>query len=106
MTLCERGIRTFETTTRFSLDVGSISVVKETCHLPVIVDPSHAAGHHSLVTAIAKAAVAAGADGLLIEVHSNPEEAKCDGLQALTPAAFANLVDELKLIARAVGREI
>jgi len=104
--LCERGIRTFENTARFSLDVTSIPVVQESSHLPIIVDPSHAAGHHSLVPAIAKAAVAAGADGLLIEVHSNPEEAQCDGLQALTPSGFADLMKDLKLIATSVGRHI
>ncbi len=104
--LCERGIRTFEDSTRFSLDISSIPVVKKFSHLPVIVDPSHAAGHYSLVPAIAKAAVAAGADGLLIEVHPNPKEALVDGLQSLTPSDFARLMRELKLIAEAVGRFI
>jgi len=87
--LCERGIRTFEDSTRFSLDISSIPVIKKNSHLPVIVDPSHAAGHYSLVPAIAKAAVAAGADGLLIEVHPNPKEALVDGLQSLSPSNFA-----------------
>ena len=82
--LCERGIRTFEDSVRFSLDISAIPVIKKFSHLPVIVDPSHAAGHYSLVPAIAKAAVAAGADGLLIEVHPNPKEALVDGLQSLT----------------------
>ncbi|MFC1991290.1 3-deoxy-7-phosphoheptulonate synthase [Chloroflexota bacterium] len=104
--LCERGIRTFETSTRFSVDIGAIPVIKNSCHLPVIVDPSHAAGHYSLVPAIAKAAVAAGADGLLIEVHPNPKEALVDGLQSLTPSDFNKLMEELKQIAKAVGRFI
>ncbi|MDH5696779.1 MAG: 3-deoxy-7-phosphoheptulonate synthase [Dehalococcoidia bacterium] len=104
--LCERGIRTFEDSTRFSLDISAIPVIKKSSHLPVIVDPSHAAGHYSLVPAIAKAAVAAGADGLLIEVHPNPEKALVDGLQSLTPANFAKLMEELRLIAKSVGRYI
>jgi 3-deoxy-7-phosphoheptulonate synthase len=104
--LCERGIRTFEDSARFSLDVCSIPVVKKFSHLPVIVDPSHAAGHYSLVPAIAKAAVAAGADGLLIEVHPNPKEALVDGLQSLTPSDFARLMKELRPIAKSVGRYI
>jgi len=104
--LCERGIRTFEDSTRFSLDISSIPVVKKFSHLPIIVDPSHAAGHYSLVPAIAKAAVAAGADGLIIEVHPNPEEALVDGLQSLTPANFEKLMKELRPIAEAVGRYI
>ena len=104
--LCERGIRTFEDSTRFSLDISSIPVIKRNSHLPVIVDPSHAAGHYSLVPAIAKAAVAAGADGLLIEVHPNPKEALVDGLQSLTPSAFARLMEELRPIAKSVGRHI
>jgi len=104
--LCERGIRTFEDSTRFSLDICSIPVVKRFSHLPVIVDPSHAAGHYLLVPAIAKAAVAAGADGLLIEVHPNPKEALVDGLQSLTPSDFARLMEELRAIAKSVGRYI
>ena len=104
--LCERGIRTFEDSTRFSLDVGSIPIVKKYSHLPLIVDPSHAAGHYSVVPALAKAAIAAGADGLLIEVHPNPKEALVDGLQSLTPSDFARLMKELKPIAEAVGRYI
>lgn len=102
--LCERGIRTFEESTRFSLDISSIPVIKRFSHLPLIVDPSHAAGHYSLVPAIAKASVAAGADGLLIEVHPNPKEALVDGLQSLTPSDFARLMAELGPIAEAVGR--
>ncbi len=104
--LCERGIRTFEDSTRFCLDISSIPVVKRASHLPVIVDPSHAAGHYSLVPAMAKGAVAAGADGLLIEVHPNPKEALVDGLQSLTPSDFARLMKELGSIARSVGRYI
>jgi len=104
--LCERGIRTFEDSARFSLDISSIPVIKKSSHLPIIVDPSHAAGHYSLVPAIAKAAVAAGADGLLIEVHPNPKEALVDGLQSLTPSDFARLMGELRAIAKSVGRYI
>jgi 3-deoxy-7-phosphoheptulonate synthase len=104
--LCERGIRTFENSARFSLDIASIPVIKRVSHLPVIVDPSHAAGHYSLVPAIAKAAVAAGADGLLIEVHPNPKEALVDGLQSLSPSDFTRLMGELKLVAKSVGRYI
>jgi 3-deoxy-7-phosphoheptulonate synthase len=104
--LCERGIRTFEDSTRFSLDISSIPVIKRVSHLPVIVDPSHAAGHYSLVPAIAKAAVAAGADGLLIEVHPNPKEALVDGLQSLTPSDFTRLMGELRAIAKSVDRYI
>jgi 3-deoxy-7-phosphoheptulonate synthase len=104
--LCERGIRTFEDSTRFSMDISSIPVIKRFSHLPVIVDPSHAAGHYSLVPAIARAAVAAGADGLLIEVHPNPKEALVDGLQSLTPSDFKRLMVEIKSIAGVLGREI
>jgi 3-deoxy-7-phosphoheptulonate synthase len=104
--LCERGIRTFEDSTRFSLDIGSISVIKRFSHLPVIVDPSHAAGHFAYVPSIAKAAIAAGADGLLIEVHPNPEEALVDGLQSLNVPNFERLMAELRPIAKAVGRSI
>jgi len=104
--LCERGIRTFEDSIRFSLDISAIPVVKKFSHLPIIVDPSHAAGHYSLVPAIAKAAVAAGADGLLIEVHPNPKVALVDGLQSLTPSDFSRLMKELKGIAAAIGRTI
>jgi 3-deoxy-7-phosphoheptulonate synthase len=104
--LCERGIRTFEDSTRFSLDVGSIPVIKKSSHLSLIVDPSHAAGHYSLVPALAKAAIAAGADGLLIEAHPHPKEALVDGIQSLTPSDFARLMTELRSIAEAVGRYI
>ena len=104
--LCERGVRTFEDSVRFSMDISSIAVVKHFSHLPVIVDPSHAAGHFAYVPSIARAAIAAGADGLLIEVHRNPEEALVDGLQSLTIPNFERLMSELKLIAEAVGRYI
>jgi len=104
--LCERGIRTFEDSVRFSLDIASIAVIKKVSHLPIIVDPSHAAGHYSFVPSISKAAVAAGADGLLIEVHPNPKEALVDGAQSLTPVAFDRLMKELRPIAESVGRYI
>jgi 3-deoxy-7-phosphoheptulonate synthase len=104
--LCERGIRTFEDSTRFAMDISSIPVINRFSHLPVIVDPSHAAGHYSLVPAIAKAAVAAGADGLLVEVHPNPKEALVDGLQSLTLSDFSRLMKELGQVADSVGRYI
>ncbi|MEW6034820.1 MAG: 3-deoxy-7-phosphoheptulonate synthase [Chloroflexota bacterium] len=104
--LCERGIRTFEDSTRFSMDIGSIPVTRHFSHLPIIVDPSHAMGHYAYVPSAARAAVAAGADGLLIEVHPNPEEALVDGLQSLTFANFERLMAELRPIARAIGRQV
>jgi 3-deoxy-7-phosphoheptulonate synthase len=104
--LCERGIRTFEDSIRFSMDISSIPVIKKFSHLPIIVDPSHAAGHYSLVPAIARAAIAAGADGLLIEVHPNPKEALVDGLQSLTPSDFRRLMGEIKAIAEILGRSV
>lgn len=104
--LCERGIRTFETATRNTLDLSAVPVIKQLSHLPVIVDPSHAVGKTDLVAPMAKAAVAAGADGLLIEVHSNPEEAYSDGEQAMLPRDFTALMTDLKRVAEAVGREI
>ncbi|HIE64249.1 MAG: 3-deoxy-7-phosphoheptulonate synthase [Nitrospira sp.] len=104
--LCERGIRTFETQTRNTLDLSAVPVIKKLTHLPIIVDPSHAVGLTYLVAPMARAAVAAGADGLMIEVHPNPEEAYCDGDQALLPKDFKTLVAELRLIAKAVGREL
>ena len=104
--LCERGIRTFETGTRNTLDINAVSLVKRLSHLPIIVDPSHATGSWDLVGGGAKAAVAAGCDGLMIEVHDNPEEALSDGVQSLMPENFKNLVVELKTIAQAVNREI
>ena len=104
--LCERGIRTYETATRNTLDLSAVPVLKQMTHLPVIVDPSHAVGKWDLVAPMAKAAVAAGADGLIIEVHPNPEEALCDGEQSLKPKSFKQLMDELRPIAAAVGREM
>ncbi|MCL4459771.1 MAG: 3-deoxy-7-phosphoheptulonate synthase [Chloroflexi bacterium] len=104
--LCERGIRTFETATRNTLDIGAIPVLKKLSHLPVIVDPSHAMGRWDLVGAVAKAAVAAGADGLLIEVHPHPEQALSDGPQSLKPDNFRQLMQELRAVAQAVGRTI
>ncbi|MCX5707689.1 MAG: 3-deoxy-7-phosphoheptulonate synthase, partial [Candidatus Omnitrophica bacterium] len=104
--LCERGIRTFEDYTRNTLDISAVPASKELSHLPIVVDPSHAAGKWGLVSALSKAAVAAGADGLIIEVHSRPEEAYSDGAQSLLPSTFAELMNDLKLIAKAIGREI
>jgi len=104
--LCERGIRTFEDSTRNTLDISCVPTAKQLSHLPVIVDPSHAAGKWGLVAPLSRAAVASGADGLIIEVHSHPEDATSDGAQSLIPANFKNLMQELKVLAKAVGREI
>jgi 3-deoxy-7-phosphoheptulonate synthase len=104
--LCERGIRTFETATRNTTDINAIPVLKSLTHLPVILDPSHSTGQWSLVTAIARAAIAAGADGLIIEVHPNPAEALSDGGQSLKPERFAELISQIKLIGQVVGRKI
>jgi chorismate mutase len=104
--LCERGIRTFETKTRNTLDVAAVPVLKRETHLPVFVDPSHAAGRSHLVTPLALAAIAAGADGLLVEVHPSPATARSDGEQSLTPRAFAALVRQVAVVAAAVGRDI
>jgi len=104
--LCERGIRTFETESRFTLDMAAVPIIKNLSHLPVVVDPSHATGKWGLVPSMAKSAIAAGADGLLIEVHAKPEEALCDGPQSMLPEKFAKLMAELRRIARAVGREL
>ncbi len=104
--LCERGIRTFETSTRNTLDISAIPVLKARSHLPVFVDPSHAAGIAWLVEPLAKAAVAAGADGLIIEVHNDPKHALSDGQQSLTPEQFGVLMDKLRPLAAAVGRSI
>lgn len=104
--LCERGIRTFETETRFTLDLGAVPVIKNLSHLPIVVDPSHGTGRWGLVSSMAKAAVAAGADGLLIEVHPKPEEALSDGPQSMLPDKFAKLMVDLKRLARTVGREL
>ncbi len=102
--LCERGIRTFETATRFTLDLNAIPVIKKLSHLPLIVDPSHGTGHWEYVTPMAKAAVACGADGLMVEVHVRPEMAVSDGIQSLKPAIFQQLMRELAPFAQAAGR--
>jgi 3-deoxy-7-phosphoheptulonate synthase len=102
--LCERGIRTFEDSTRNTLDISAVPVAKQLSHLPIIVDPSHAAGKWGLVSALSKAAIAAGADGLIIEVHSHPEDAKSDGAQSLLPANFSGLMSELRALAKLMGK--
>jgi 3-deoxy-7-phosphoheptulonate synthase len=104
--LCERGIRTFETATRNTFDISAIAVVKKLSHLPVVADPSHGAGRRDMVAQLARAAVAAGADGLIIEVHDNPDRALSDGAQSLFPAQFDRLMAELRIIAPAIGRSI
>jgi 3-deoxy-7-phosphoheptulonate synthase len=104
--LCERGIRTFEPYTRNTFDVSAIPVVHERSHLPVVADPSHATGYRKQVAPMARAAVAAGADSLIVEIHDKPEEAMSDGPQALLPSDYLTLVQELKVIANAIGRTI
>jgi 3-deoxy-7-phosphoheptulonate synthase len=104
--LCERGIRTFESYTRNTLDISAIPVVQKLSHLPVLVDPSHATGRRDKVAPVARAAVAAGADGLLIEVHCDPDHAKSDGAQSMFPSQFDRLMAELRIIAPAIGRSI
>ncbi|MGA2404834.1 MAG: 3-deoxy-7-phosphoheptulonate synthase [Syntrophobacteraceae bacterium] len=104
--LCERGIRTFETETRNTLDISAVPLLKQLTHLPVIVDPSHAVGRADLVPAVSRAAIAAGADGLLVEVHVRPEEAMSDGPQSLRPKVFLSMVEECRRVAEAVGRFI
>jgi 3-deoxy-7-phosphoheptulonate synthase len=104
--LCERGIRTFETATRNTLDLSAVVVLKECSHLPVIVDPSHATGHWKFVTPLARAAVAVGADGILIEVHPEPEKAVCDGLQSLKPEKFYQLMEEISLLEQTLRKEV
>jgi len=104
--LCERGIRTFETSTRFTLDLNAVPVVKKLSHLPVVVDPSHGTGHWEYVEAMAMAAVAAGADGLIIEVHPRPAEALSDGPQSLKPDRFAHLIAKIRRVAEAVDRSV
>lgn len=104
--LCERGIRTFETYTRNTLDISAVPLLKQLSHLPVVVDPSHGTGHWELVAPVARAAVAAGADGLIIEVHPRPDEALSDGTQSLKPCRFRELMESLRPIAEAVGRTI
>jgi 3-deoxy-7-phosphoheptulonate synthase len=104
--LCERGIRTFETYTRNTMDISAIPVIKKLSHLPIVGDPSHGTGRRDMVSQMARATVAAGGDGLLIEVHPNPDKAVSDGAQSLFPDQFAKLMDELRIIAPAVGRSI
>ena len=104
--LCERGIRTFETYTRNTLDLSAVPAIKKLSHLPVVIDPSHSAGKWWMVEPLSKAAIAVGADGLIIEVHNDPQKALCDGQQSLKPDVFAKLMEDLKLIASAIGREI
>lgn len=104
--LCERGIRTFETATRNTLDLSAVPVLKEETHLPIFIDPSHSAGRWNLVAPLAKAAIAVGADGLMIEVHTDPENALCDGAQSLKPSKFTKLMDEMRKVAAAVGRTL
>ena len=102
--LCERGIRTFENATRNTLDLSAVALAKQECNLPVIVDPSHAAGLVAYIPSLSKAAIAAGADGLLVEVHPDPRNAVSDALQQLTPEQFALLCAEIRKIAEAIGR--
>jgi 3-deoxy-7-phosphoheptulonate synthase len=104
--LCERGIRTFETTTRNTTDINAIPVLKSLTHLPVILDPSHSTGHWEYVTAVARAGIAAGADGLIVEVHPEPGKALSDGAQSLKPEVFAEMVRQIRGIAQAVGRKM
>ncbi len=104
--LCERGIKTFERSTRYTLDISAIPVLKHETHLPVIVDPSHAAGKRDLVLPLARAAVAAGADGIIVEVHPRPEEALCDGPQQIPAAEFADFAHEIRALASLLGKTI
>jgi 3-deoxy-7-phosphoheptulonate synthase len=104
--LCERGIRTFETATRFTLDLNAVPVVKRVSHLPILIDPSHGTGHRAYVGALAKAAVASGADGVVLEVHSDPDKSVSDAQQTMSIGDFRALVTELKAVARAVGRDL
>ena len=104
--LCERGIRTFETSTRNTTDINAIPVLKAQTHLPVILDPSHSTGHWEYVNAVARAGIAAGADGLIVEVHPRPAEALSDSAQALKPERFAEMVKETRAIAQAIGRDL
>lgn len=104
--LCERGIRTYETATRNTIDMSAIPVVKELSHLPIVLDPSHAAGTWKYVSALSKGAIATGADGLIIEVHNDPSCALCDGPQSLRPSKFTQLMNELDPIAKAIGRSL
>jgi 3-deoxy-7-phosphoheptulonate synthase len=103
--LCERGIRSFDQATRFTTDINAVPVIKELSHLPVLLDPSHSTGKWEYVAAVARAGIAAGADGLIVEVHPNPTEALSDGAQSLKPENFARLMVEINRVAEAVGRE-
>ena len=104
--LCERGIRTFETYTRNTLDLSAVLALKRMSHLPVLVDPSHAAGLSWMVESLSKAAIAVGADGVIIEVHNDPDNAKCDGPQSITPARFESLMQSLRAIAQCENRVV
>jgi 3-deoxy-7-phosphoheptulonate synthase len=104
--LCERGIRTYESATRNTIDLSAIPVVKEFSHLPIVVDPSHASGTWKYVNALSKGAIATGADGLIIEVHLEPNAALCDGNQSLKPSKFSELMEELRPVANAVGKKL
>ena len=104
--LCERGIRTFETYTRNTLDLSAVLAAKRLCHLPVLVDPSHACGKAWMVERMSLAAIAAGADGLIVEVHNDPKHALCDGAQSITPKEFDSLMGKIGAVAACVGRRI
>jgi 3-deoxy-7-phosphoheptulonate synthase len=104
--ICERGIRTFETSTRNTTDINAIPVLKSLTHLPILLDPSHSTGHWEYVSAVARAGIAAGADGLIVEVHRNPSQAMSDGAQSLKPERFAELVNQVRAVAEAVGRTL
>ncbi|HNM37132.1 MAG TPA: 3-deoxy-7-phosphoheptulonate synthase, partial [Anaerolineales bacterium] len=104
--LCERGIRTFETATRNTTDINAVPVLKKLTHLPIVMDPSHSTGDSAYVQSIARASVAAGADGLIVEVHQDPPHAISDGKQSLTPEAFAKMVKQVKAVAEAVDRKL
>jgi 3-deoxy-7-phosphoheptulonate synthase len=104
--LCERGIRTFETYTRNTLDIAAVPALKQLTHLPVIVDPSHATGRRELIAACSRAAIAAGADGLIIEMHPCPDDALCDGKQSITASMLDDIVTQLRRVALAVDREL
>lgn len=104
--LCERGIRSFETTTRNTTDINAVPVLKSLTHLPILLDPSHSTGHWEYVAAVARAGIAAGADGLIVEVHINPSEALSDGNQSLKPERFAELVTQIRMVAEAIGRSL
>lgn len=104
--LCERGIRTYERDTRFTLDISAIPIIKKKSHLPIIVDPSHAAGQRELIIPLSKAAIAAGADGIIVETHIKPNKALCDGKQSIDLNTLKKLMQEIENIARAVGRSL